>query len=777
MLNHRSSQHVPAVKPSLAVPAVVLALSLTTGNVIGEYADGNNWKWLTALVPAMGILALINPTSVGLTGAGFAAGVAAGCLKNSLCAEEPAYSAKDLTLSGRVISASPGRYGNTDLMVHITEVLSRRKEKVRFMLNLSWREKKPPDAGSRIRVRTGLKNSYTNGKHGKVVRGKPAEDDLVSGPDSLFKAGEAKRRVKLALDGREEPVSGLLAAISLGHRWEVDGSLRRTLRKTGTYHIMAVSGVHVGSALVLPVILVSIIMAGFSVDMVGWKKILPMMAGLLTLSFYLSMTGLSTSALRAGIFVAFYWAAIIVGRYPQPIGVLGWCVVLIVCFSSGGKPDMALFLSASAVTGILMAGAHPCRRPFKVLQVTIGAVLFTLPLSVWCAGGISVLAPICNLLTAAVFGFILIPLAVFIDLMAFISIFPLEPLVDTWIQTAMVVVAVWKWFADLPPSFLPLSHAGCLAAAVLSIPALVTWKNRDFKPGAGTVLFLVVVIASGGFECAGNSLSKGETALIFPRVGQADAAILKGDGRTVLIDCAAAGLPGHTTALERHLVRMGVTGIDALFLTHAHPDHTGGFQDLAERWKIDTLYLPEFEREPGRWSEVLESLKKGTQIVSLEMGDRVRIGPFRFHVHGPEPRGWKALGENAKSLQLSVKWDNMTALFTGDAPWEQVISALEKMTFLELIKIPHHGSKTGFPPEGLASILKRLRGRRRLTAVFPSPPPGDAPLPSRDVVHWFEKQGARCLFTGHGTGLTFITGNRSRVPGGLKYGFKELFDP
>ena len=107
---------------------------------------------------------------------------------------------------------------------------------------------------------------------------------------------------------------------------------------------------------------------------------------------------------------------------------------------------------------------------------------------------------------------------------------------------------------------------------------------------------------------------------------------------------------------------------------------------------------------------------------------------------------------------------------------EQVAASLEKIDRLDLLKIPHHGSKDGFLPDELASALDKIKGKSSLTAIFPSPVPGSSSLPSKDVVDWFEKRGVKCLFTGQVEGLIFRDGPITRGMGCLKEAFWKLFN-
>jgi beta-lactamase superfamily II metal-dependent hydrolase len=244
----------------------------------------------------------------------------------------------------------------------------------------------------------------------------------------------------------------------------------------------------------------------------------------------------------------------------------------------------------------------------------------------------------------------------------------------------------------------------------------------------------------------------------FPQVGQADAAVLRSGDLTVVIDCAAQAPPGRTSPVVRALSGAGTKKIDAVFLTHAHPDHIGGFEEIASRWKVGTLYLPVVEKDPARWSRTIGLLPAGSEVVSLVKGDAVRLGSLSFSVLGPGTDWETKEGENAGSLIMHVSGEGFSALFTGDAGWDQVLESLGSIEHLDLLKIPHHGSKSGFPPPGLENGVSRLRRKGDMTAVFPSPPPSTEGLPAREVVDWFETRGIRCVFTGGENGVSLEVG-------------------
>lgn len=236
----------------------------------------------------------------------------------------------------------------------------------------------------------------------------------------------------------------------------------------------------------------------------------------------------------------------------------------------------------------------------------------------------------------------------------------------------------------------------------------------------------------------------------FPRVGQADAAIIATSDTYILVDSGPPGINVLPAPVTGGLKLLGARVIDTVFLTHEHPDHAGGIWEIAANWPVRNIIIT---KAPGM--KMLEgSLRHNFQdsphfqVREVSKGDVIDVNGVRFDVVGPIVEHERDTDPNVASMQLVMSWKGWKYLFTGDAPWEQVQGVLERLDRIDLIKLPHHGSGRGFPPSGLKKELIRLKRSGELRIICSSPLPGRGNLPSAAVVDWFSKNGFNILYTG-----------------------------
>ncbi len=182
-----------------------------------------------------------------------------------------------------------------------------------------------------------------------------------------------------------------------------------------------------------------------------------------------------------------------------------------------------------------------------------------------------------------------------------------------------------------------------------------------------------------------------EFAVLFVNVGRADAAILRFGETTVLID---TGSEESAPQLIAGLNLLGVTKIDAVFLTHSHSDHVGGLDALNANYEITTVYSPLFSEQTkkGEGKIVKDCEKLLLPHTELTAGETISFGGVSLSVLGP-----LALNEdddNDNSLVLRFTVENTTFLFTGDmqfAEEDELLSAGADLS-ADVLKVGNHGN-------------------------------------------------------------------------------------
>ncbi|MCF7838015.1 MAG: ComEC family competence protein, partial [Candidatus Marinimicrobia bacterium] len=146
--------------------------------------------------------------------------------------------------------------------------------------------------------------------------------------------------------------AGLLRAMLLGLRQELTPDWREAFATTGTLHVFAISGLHVG----VLALLVTLVLKLFGISRMHWFWWLAPLLILYTLG-----TGLKTSALRATLMALIYFAGLSLGRRPDPTNSLALAALLILGWAPAQLHDVGFQLSFVVVGG-LSAWYGPIRR-------------------------------------------------------------------------------------------------------------------------------------------------------------------------------------------------------------------------------------------------------------------------------------------------------------------------------------------------------------------------------------------------------------------------------
>ncbi len=172
-------------------------------------------------------------------------------------------------------------------------------------------------------------------------------------------------------------------------------------------------------------------------------------------------------------------------------------------------------------------------------------------------------------------------------------------------------------------------------------------------------------------------------------------------GRVLIYDAGALGGPDVTRRfIAPYLWQRGIRRIDDLLISHADLDHFNGVSALLERFTVDRVILtPSFAEcaSPGVGATMGKLRRRGLATQIVKAGDLLEEG--RIEVVHPPAQGPDG-NENARSLVLRIREEDLSVLLTGDLEGEglrRVLSLPRSDT--SALMAPHHGSKTSNTPE------------------------------------------------------------------------------
>ncbi|MFH1468688.1 MAG: DNA internalization-related competence protein ComEC/Rec2 [Pseudomonadota bacterium] len=484
---------------------------------------------------------------------------------------------------------------------------------------------------------------------------------------------------------------GLLRALALGDREEVPEEIDTLLGHTGTRHLLAISGLHLGLVGGLAGWLVSRLarLRGLcTARSRPWLLAAPaMVAAALA---YGGLAGWPASAWRAGAMLAAAGFGLALERTPDGRQLLGAAVWATVLLEPALVATAGWQLSAGALLGLLLVTPRLARLlppdlspPLAWLArgaaSTIAATLGTLPAAAWWFQELAPTSVLANLVAIPLVGLVATPCAL------------LATLLPGWPARAAAAVACWD--LDLCLGWLRLVQAPCWhpavgpwgALALLALPLLAR------RPAVASLAALIALGLRGW--------PRGHLVLTFLAVGQGDAALVTWpDGRRWLVD----GGPEERAVL-RWLRREGVRHLDVVVATHPHPDHMAGLPAVLEELEVDELWVPRLARPEEADYRALLALARAS-------GAEVRLpGDSRVPALYPPP-GWQGTpgALNDDSLVLALASGQHRVLLTGDVEAQAEADIAGQTGPVDVLKVPHHGSRTSSSPALLAALRPRL---------------------------------------------------------------------
>jgi len=197
------------------------------------------------------------------------------------------------------------------------------------------------------------------------------------------------------------------------------------------------------------------------------------------------------------------------------------------------------------------------------------------------------------------------------------------------------------------------------------------------------------------------------TKIVFCDVGQGDATYIRIKNKVdILID---AGPDKKILTCLGKYMPFWDKKIELAFLSHPNKDHYQGFFFINNRYKIDKLITTEGPFVSQTYKKLIDDLKKNRVLILKKFqGDQINILNDRFLFLWPI-KNYLSSNDNDYSHLLLFQEDHFKALFTGDAS-PKILNLIINNPYspfirnINILKIPHHGSKNGLTKKFLSLI-------------------------------------------------------------------------
>gem|GEM_PF-59502 len=563
---------------------------------------------------------------------------------------------------------------------------------------------------------------------------------------------------------------GPLLALMIGDTQGVSAEQWEVLRNTGTVHLFAISGLHIGLAATIGFFLGSV-GARFCLLLYGDDSsyhYLPPILSIVCAVLYALLADMSLPTQRAIIMVAvFHLGSIIRCRISRTLRIL-IALVLIVYVDPLAAHFQGFWLSFLAVM-ILCYGFSG--RSVSVLPIVIRYVIsmlhsqWLLAIGLFVASvvwlqGISISAPIANVFAISCVSLIIVPLLfLLLPLLllpvsvagdAFLSF--LYRLVDMIMGGLLLALeSIDQYFPEF--YYIPIPAPSWLAMLIALLSVMWLLAPRGFPHRyLGILGFLPLFFPSEKAPLL---------SVIFFDVGQGTAIAVRTRSKTLVYDVGRSfssqfNVGEHIVA--PYLRAHNIQAVDRVIISHNDADHVGGLQGLLKSVPVKHVMT----------GQPLALEQKGIESSLCHRGHQWVWDQVTFSILWPQQRGhdinaesgiakysrrYQGIhkGRNANSCILLIEFEGRKILLTGDIEkaQEQVIlhydrllgesaSHRRQLSDIDILLVPHHGSKTSSSVQWLTQLRPKwsvvtagyrnqyghphsvvLERYRRLAQVFP----------------------------------------------------------
>jgi competence protein ComEC len=488
----------------------------------------------------------------------------------------------------------------------------------------------------------------------------------------------------------------ILRALTIGDRSDFAATDWALFRASGTSHLIAISGLHIGIAGGLLFWLSGTLWRRFPWLCLRIPAQQAAACGAITgATCYAALAGFPIPTQRALLMLLIVMGGLLLRTGIRPLHGFAMALMVVLALDPAAPLAAGFWLSFAAVGVILAALVGRTGRSSKIgalVRIQWMISLGLAPLLLLWPQQVPAVAPLVNLVAVPLFSLLIIPLSLFAVTISQLSAEIGALLIQTsgwlieWSLRLMEVVVSVPWRLPAPASPTPY-HWLSLGSGVLLLLLPRGLPGRWL----GVLLLLPFLLVPGDAK----TVPDGALFITMFDVGQGMAITVRTANHTLVYDGGPKYSPDFDAGsgiVAPYLEQLGIERIDLVIVSNGDADHSGGVAGLLERIPAGRI----ISGEPGRLQPYAPGLCRD--------GDRWHWDGVEFSLLHPGAGRWNG---NDASCVLLIRSEAGTFLITGDiesAAERRLLACCREELSADIVTVPHHGSSTSSTSAFVAAV-------------------------------------------------------------------------
>lgn len=518
-------------------------------------------------------------------------------------------------------------------------------------------------------------------------------------------------------------MTGFVSALTVGIRDEITAQQWQILRQTGTNHLMAIAGLHIGflSAITFFFIIQICRLSSTLIKKIPAYDLAAIFALLLAV-FYSALSGFALPAQRASIMVAIFLIANLWRRNftAWHAYILAMFVILLIHPMSILAASFWLsFITVGWIIYSTQGRHHKTNHIKSLLKIQLIITIGLIPLSLYFFQQVSMAGIIANAIAIPWILFLILPLCFCGILFSFNNLFAAK----IFLLAAKLLAVMWlilEYIADLSwlqwtavPNNLSLLLATLSISLLLGPP--IPYRNM-------AVIGLLPL-----FLIKPKTIANKEINFTLLDVGQGLSAIVQTANHTLVYDTGtrfSGGLNMGESVIAPYLNRMGIQTIDVLVISHSDIDHRGGADFLIRNFKVNKIITSATHYFPYKIT------------AACHRGMKWQWDDVEFFILYPPAK--QTYQDNDSSCVLKISTNDKSILLPGDIEKKSenyLVKNFGSFLRANILVAPHHGSKT-------SSTLNFINAVQPQYVLFPVGYMNSYHFPNLTILARYQQQNA-----------------------------------